>query len=294
MLTRRGAISVVAIAVAMVAGCRNPGIVAAPPARAALVARTPSVAPSSQGSRSVRTFTITFATFIPADHLVGPALHPQSYASILPPRRLAFAGDGRGFDVDAASFRAKQVVTVVPDESDNADGLVEGSKRNLGGITESFDARLALVNGRIDAADRAQTASARRIKHGEVAVKTGGLIIDDPVRLGPHRVFVRLRTARSGGPRNELIAGSPSIDWNIAVTIDTSGPKPTYEVAGRWDGYPAAELYINREPVLLLTPGAGPGSPVELLKLLPGIGDYKFVRTGTLPSPSGDIRKNQS
>ena len=293
MLTRRGAISVVAIAVAMVAGCRNPGIVGrhqlerACGSDAFRRAIEPGIALGQNIHDHVRDVYSGRSS-----RRTGPS--PAILCQHLTASALAFAGDGRGFDVDAASFRAKQVVTVVPDESDNADGLVEGSKRNLGGITESFDARLALVNGRIDAADRAQTAMARRIKHGEVAVKTGGLIIDDPVRLGPHRVFVRLRTARSGGPRNELIAGSPSIDWNIAVTIDTSGPKPTYEVAGRWDGYPAAELYINREPVLLLTPGAGPGSPVELLKLLPGIGDYKFVRTGTLPSPSGDIRKNQS
>ncbi len=192
--------------------------------------------------------------------------------------RLAFAGDDRGFDVDAPSYRARQIVTVIPDEAEDADGLLEGSKRNIGGITESFDAGLALADGRIDDADRTGTPGGRPIKRGEVAVGTDGLIIDDPIRLGPHCVFVSLRTARMGGPRNRLMAGSPSIDWDIGITIDTSGPEPMYEVAGTWDGYPAAELYINRQPASPSCPD--PGSSRDLLKLLPGYGDFRFVRRG--------------
>ena len=282
MLARGGAIAPVAIIFAMVAGCRNPAI--APPASApvAIAPAAPSIAPSGQVARSIKAFTITFATFIPADHLRGPAFHPQSYAGLFPPMRLAFAGDGRGFDVAATSFRTKQVVTVIPDQTDDADGLLAGSKQKLGGITESFEAERALADGRIDASDRTQTAGGRNIKHAEIAVKTDGMIIDDPVRLAPNRVFVRLRTTRAGGPRNGLIAGSPSIDWDIGITIDTSGPEPIYEVAGTWDGYPAAELYINRQLVLALMPGDGPTSSWDLLKLLPGIGDYRFVKKGRL------------
>jgi hypothetical protein len=196
--------------------------------------------------------------------------------------RLAFAGDDRGFDVDASSYRARQFVTVIPDEADDVDGLRDGSRRNLGGITESFDAGPALADGRIDDADRTATRAGRRIKEGEIAVDTDGMIIDDPIRLGPHRVFVRLRTAFAGGPRNRLVAGSPSIDWDIGVTIDTSGPEPTYEVAGTWDGYPAAELYINRQPVFTYMPREGSSSSLDLLKLLPGYGDVRFVRRGRL------------
>jgi hypothetical protein len=200
--------------------------------------------------------------------------------------RLAFAGDDHGFNVDASSYRARQVVTVIPDEADDPDGLLEGSKRNLGGITESFDAGLALADGRIDDDDRTGAPGGRRIKQGEIAVNTDGMIIDGPIRLGPHCVFVRLRTALMGGPRNRLIAGSPSIDWDIGITIDTSGPEPSYEVAGTWDGYPAAELYINRQPVFTFMPGEGSSSSRDLLKLLPTYGDFRFVRRGRLAGPS--------
>jgi hypothetical protein len=289
MIARCAAIAVPAIACITAIGCRTPAAstmrpdAIAPTAAASMVDRTiPDV-------RTARTFTIEFATFIPANHLVAPSIHPQAYGRFIPPSRLAFAGDDRGFDVDATSFRAKQVVTVVPDESADADGLQEGSKHNLGGTTESFDARLALADGRIDEADRTGAPGDRKIMHEEVAVNTEGMIIDDPIRLGPHRVFVRLRTALVGGPRNRLIVGSPSIDWDIGITIDTSGPEPIYEVAGVWDGYPAAELYINRRPVFTFTPGSESGSCRDLLKLLPGYGDVRFVRSGRLPGPSASM-----
>jgi hypothetical protein len=291
MIARRAAIALPAIACITLIGCRTP---------AASMMRPDAMATATDGSNferpipdasTARKFTIEFATFIPTNHLVAPSIHPQAYGGIMPPSRLAFAGDDREFDVDATSYRAKQVVTVVPDESVDADGLLEGSKQNLGGTTESFDARLALADGRIDQADRTGAPGDRKIKHEEVAVNIDGMIIDDPVRLGPHRVFVRFRTSLVGGPRNRLIAGSPSIDWDIGVTIDTSGPDPLYEVAGVWDGYPAAELYINRQPVFTFMPGRESGSTLDLLKLLPGYGDLRFVRRGRLVDPSASLRR---
>jgi hypothetical protein len=289
MITRRAAIALLALACATDAGCRTPGLPQIRPEPGAPAAADLIIEPPIRDDRKDNTFTIAFATFIPANHLVAPSIHPQSYGSILPPMRLAFAGDDRGFDVDATSYRAKQVVTVIPDESLDADGLLEGSKRNLGGISESFDARLALANGRIDDGDRMGAPGGQKIKHEEVEVDTEGMIIDDPVRLGPHCVFVRLRTAMMGGPRNRLIAGSPSIDWDIGITIDTSGPEPIYEVTGTWDGYPAAELYINRQPVFTFTPRTDESSCRDLLKLLPGYGDFRFVSRGRLTGPSATI-----
>jgi hypothetical protein len=292
MMARPAAFGQLAIACFIGSGCRTPGPSMTQPAPITMTAAEPSADPLVQGVRPKNEFTITFATFIPANNVVAPRIHPQSYGSIVPPMRLTFAGDDRGFDIDAMSYRAKQVVTVVPDEADDADGLVEGSKRNLGGISESFDARLALADGRIDEADRRLTPGGRPIKHAELTVNTEGMFIDDPIRLGPHRVFVRLRTAALRGPRNPLIVGSPSIDWNIGITIDTSGPDPLYEIAGRWDGYPAAELYINRQPVLTVASGAGPGSSRDLLKLLPGHGDLRFATKGRLIGRSAAAVQN--
>ncbi len=285
LIVPRAAIALLAFACATDAGCSSPGLPPLPPAPVPPTVAESVSEPPIRGVRPNKTFTITFATFIPANHLVGPWIHPQSYASLVPLSRVAFAGDDRAFDVDATSCRAKQVVTVIPDEAEDADGLLEGSKRNLGGITESFDARLALADDRIDDGDRSCAPESGNIKLGQTAVNTDGMTIDDPVRLGPHQVFVRLRTTVKGGPRNRLMVGSPSIDWDIGITIDTSGPQPIYHLAGTWDGYPAAELYINRQPVLTFLPGDGSGSSRELLKLLPGYGDIHFEKRGTLTGP---------
>ncbi len=288
MIARRAAIAVVAVACATDAGCRAPGIAQMPPDPGVPARADRIIEPRLRGDLPAKTFTIEFTTFIPANHLIAPSIHPHSYGSLVPPARLAFAGDDRGFDVDSPSYRARQVVTVIPDEAEDADGLLEGSKRNLGGITESFDGALALADGRIDDEDRTGAAGGRRIKHEEIAVGTDGITVDDPIRLGPHCVSVRLRTGITGGPRNRLIAGSPSIDWDIRITIDTSGPEAMYEVAGTWDGYPAAELYINRQPVFTFMPAPGSSSSRDLLKLLPGYGDFRFVRRGRLTGPSTD------
>ena len=283
MIAGRAAITLLVIA-CLIGGCRSPGLPPLPAPSIRCLAAGSTVEPSAQCARA-KTYTIEFATFIPASFLLGPWMHPQSYGRLIPPMRLAFAGDDRGFDVDAQSFRAKQVVTVIPDQTDDADGLLDGSKRCLGGITESFDARSALSLGRLGDADRRGALGDREINHRAVAVNTDGMCIDDPIRLGPRRVFVRIRTVAMRGPRNRLLIGSPPIDWDIGITIDTSGREPTYEVAGTWEGYPAAELYINRQPVLLLAPPAGPDSRLDLLKLLPGYGDFRFVKTGKLDAP---------
>jgi hypothetical protein len=232
--------------------------------------------------QAAKTFTITFATFIPNNYLLAPWYHPQSFCSLLPPARLAFAGDDRGFDPDSPCFRAKQVVTVIPEQADDPDGLLEGSTRNLGGLTESFDPRVALEDGRIDAGEKASRTGIKRCKRGEIPVNTEGMIIEGPNRLGPHTVSVRLRTGAPGGPTNRLIEGSPSIDWDITITIDASGAQPRYRVAGKWDGYPAAELYINRQPVWTYTPKAERLTTSSILKLLPGYADVRLDETGVI------------
>ena len=227
-------------------------------------------------------FTIALAVFIPNNHVISPAIHPQSFTGLLP-ERLVFAGDDRGFDVDAVRYRAKQVVTLVPDESIDRDGLSDNSKLNLGGRTESFIAKLALADGKLDVNDRVfGKANLRGPLHKEVPVDVRGMLIDDPIRLGPNRVSVRLHTAASGGPRDQLIAGAPSIDWDFTITIDTSGPEPKYELAGKWDGYPAMEIYVNRQPIYQHKGEGKPPTMGDLLKLAPVYGDLSVNESGTL------------
>ncbi len=95
-------------------------------------------------------------------------------------------------------FSRKQLVTVIPEQADDPDGLLEGSTRNLGGMTESFDPRVVLEDGRIDAREKASGTGVKKCKRGEIPVNTEGMIIEGPNRLGPHTVSVRLRTESAG------------------------------------------------------------------------------------------------
>lgn len=240
--------------------------------------------------RQAGAYTISLATFIPGNYVLAPAIHPQSFAGPASlskplPQRLVFSGDDRAFDVDATRYRAKQVVTLVPDETLDADGLYDDSKLNVGGQTESFIAELALADGKLDDLDRQADGSGKlgpKRMQQKVAVDTSGMLIDDPIRLGPKRVSVRLHTARSGGPRDQLLAGAPSIDWDFTIVIDTSGPTPKYELAGSWDGYPAMELYINRQPIYQYRGDDRTPTLSDLMKLAPGYGDLKVEKSGTL------------
>jgi len=228
------------------------------------------------------TYTISLAVFIPNNHVLAPPIHPQSFTGAIP-KRLVFSGDDRAFDVDATRYRAKQVVSVVPDEAIDADGLYNDAKLNLGGRTQSFIAKLALADGKLDIADTVGgKGNDLRPLQKEVPVDTSGMLIDDPIRLGPKRVSVRLHTAKSGGPRDQLIAGAPSIDWDFTIFIDTSGPAPKYELAGTWDGYPAMEIYINRQPIYQYRGEDRQPTMSDLMKLAPGYGDLTVDKSGTL------------
>lgn len=270
------------------------------PEKAVVPATLLTSAPPSQAGA----FTISLATFIPANHVVAPAMHPQSFTMMRPqssdgpywlewlaPDRLVFCGDDRSFDIDASRYRAKQVVTLVPDQAVSLDGLWKNSKQNLGGRTESFVASEALRDGKIDEWDRQgrdknKPIDKGRVKalHQSIPVDTRGMLIDDPIRLGPNRVSVRLHTAASGGPRDQLITGAPSIDWDFTITIDTSGPEPKYELAGKWDGYPAMEIYVNRQPIYQHKGEDKPPTMGDLIKLAPLYGDLSVKEAGVLRS----------
>ncbi len=67
-------------------------------------------------------------------------------------------------------------------------------------------------------------------------------------------------------------------------------------MAGTWDGYPAAELYINRQPVWTYTPSAERLTTLSILKLLPAYADVRVDEAGVinertgLPQESNDLR----
>jgi hypothetical protein len=74
------------------------------------------------------------------------------------------------------------------------------------------------------------------------------LIVDDPVRLGPHKVAVRLRTSNYKKP-GWIRSDSDGTQWNVTVTIDGEYSEPRVTAVGGWTGAHAAELIINNTRV---------------------------------------------
>jgi hypothetical protein len=118
---------------------------------------------------------------------------------------------------------ARQSVTIVTDELKDEDGLLEGSVVSDGG-RQGNKPVLNLLFGRDD--------------------PPYDLIVDPPVRIGPHKVSVRLRTSTYKKP-GIFTSASDGINWSVTVTIDGEFSEPRYSAMGGWSGAHAAELAIN-------------------------------------------------
>jgi hypothetical protein len=114
---------------------------------------------------------------------------------------------------------AWQTATITTNPAKDPDGLLENSVEQGGGRINDA----SLFNARRD-------------------VSPDTFVVDDPVRLGPHKMSVCFHTA-AGEPSSFM--GTPPLAWSFTVTIDASYSEPQYRVEGHWSGAHAAELEIN-------------------------------------------------
>jgi len=215
-------------------------------------------------------FTINVTTFIPTNSLTGP---PQARCGR--GRQLVFKGDDRGFSPAGASFRTRTRITVIPEQSADADGLKAGSEQELVGETRSY-APDALANGVLDAADDDAVLNDCHLLH-EVATASNSNMHAAVTRTGEHQVSVHI----FGGAGNPLVV-SPEINWDFTITIDTSGTSAHWTINGAHDGFPAYEVYINDNPIHTYSPGPGPYGLFDILKLFPPL-DVNVNKSGDIP-----------
>jgi hypothetical protein len=119
---------------------------------------------------------------------------------------------------------SNQSVTIVTDAAKDEDGLVEGSIVNSGGREGTKPLLVALFSGEAPPYQ---------------------LIVDDPIRLGPHKVAVRLRTSTYKKRSGFFTSSTDGNNWSVTVTIDGERSEPRYTAVGGWTGAHAAELEIN-------------------------------------------------
>ena len=196
-------------------------------------------------------------------------------------RKLYFAGDNRGFHPAAPTYRLRQLVTAIPDETVDADGVKDSSVRNLAGEVRGF-AEDAMTDGVIDDADEDGIADDCSLFHRAHLAETD--LMDVTVtRTGPKSLQIRFSGALDSplvGPGQVLGA----IDWDFTLTLDDSVEPGVWTLSGAHDGFPAYEIYINGTPVYQHDPGAPPYEfAKDVRKLLPPLDVEMTEISGELP-----------
>ena len=187
-------------------------------------------------------FNINFTTFIPGNNMDSQSSH--CLTKTFPPRfqALYIRLDDRGFAPHAATYRSRQLVTVIPDESVDVDGLKEGSKRNLVNPTKVYAAdALPIIDDNDD--DDTLDDCHLLVDIKEPIPNPPDMHIDVK-RTGPRTVRVHLFGNAGTGFPNRIIRPCP-ISWDFSLDVDVSGQRPTVAISGAHDGFPAYEIYVD-------------------------------------------------
>jgi len=152
-------------------------------------------------------------------------------------------GDDREASTDkTASSRLYQVVTVIPFQHLDSDGIKDGTDQNVPGLTTLYDRGDSLPFP-----DRDHYDSGNRFKAGATPVQSATVdasraFIKVEARSDSRKTKVRIH-GQAGDP---LIHWSCDIDWNIFVEIDATDPvAPKYQISGAHDDSPAFEIDLE-------------------------------------------------
>ncbi len=186
-------------------------------------------------------------------------------------RVLYFGGDNRAFDPAAPTYRVRQLVTVIPDETEDADGVNDGIKagslRNLAEEVRAY-AEDAMDDGVLDVADEDGRSNDCRLFHKAHLAETD-LMTVDVARTGPKSLEIRLQ----GTLHNPLVGPAEvlgAIDWDFTLALDASVEPAQWTLNGAHDGFPAYEIYVNGQAVYQHDPGPPPYEfSRHMRKLLP-------------------------
>ena len=179
-------------------------------------------------------YEIRLSAFIPFNNVLGiPCLFGDEI------RLGFFSGDDRDFDFDG-SFRAQQNVTVLPE------GVGDPTKvapTNLVGETKLY-ASDSLDDSQIDPSDDDGVLGDCSLLHDRRTAPTDGMAVLI-TRRGEDVVEIRM-TGEATNPFPDF-PPSPAISWDLTLTIDVSDSSRKWDLKGDHDGFPAYELYMNRQ-----------------------------------------------
>jgi len=214
------------------------------------------------GSKKQSDFTVSFSAFIPGNYVSASPNFCLREPRSGPSHSFLFAAaDDRWFDPSANTYRVRQVVTVIPDQTIDPDGLKEGTAQ-----TTSHDTKLYADDALpvIDQSDDDAPNDCQLLHAIDTPVLDGVQII--VLRIGPNQVRVHLRGNAGTGAAFGL-GHWCNISWDATLEINTAGPRPTVVFQGSHDKFPAYEIYVNNQAIYTHSPGLPPYGKWDLFSL---------------------------
>ena len=227
-----------------------------------------------------RIFDVSFSLFIPANNLTGGPSQTCLYSGEIIPRQLYFKGDDRTFGASTKRYRGRYVFKASPDDQTLAGGVVVGSLRRLVGQTREYASDAIRNNGRLGPEDDDRVLrDCRLLTNFRTARNT-------EMRLSSSRINSKEISMRIYGYLgNPLITPEVPADWDITLTLNTSGTQPRWTLTGSHDGFPAYELYIDGRLIYKSDPGPAPYSFTRQIRKLFAPMDVAIsTRSGVLPA----------
>ena len=165
-------------------------------------------------------FTVNVGAFIPGNYIQAPPVQGWCtglggrfpHIHVLPPQRLYFAGDNRSSFDPNGSFRARQLVTVVPDESASESGLAAGTMpKNEVGESKEYAQDALDNNGQLDSSDDDGVLGDCHLLDDEGTASNKDMHVAVS-RLGPKKVSVHLYGSASNPSSRRLRSGASAAE----------------------------------------------------------------------------------
>jgi len=219
-----------------------------------------------------KSYELEYANFIPVPYVIGPPVLYNPFQGCENGPAMIYAGDNRGPDPDATSYRTKSAVTVIPEEACSPSG-VDGSPFKDVKPSKVY-AWNALDDGVIDENDDDATGDCDRLHL--VATASTSEISVSPERMSPTAVKVHFE----GNAKNPVAPISFGITWEFDVIVDSEAG--TWTMMGDHDCYPAHEAYIENSPMHVRLPDSSSFLEIStcLFSLTPNV---EVDASGSLP-----------
>jgi hypothetical protein len=192
--------------------------------------------PGTSGPVKVETFSVAYSSYIPVDHVQGPATSICYYQGQLYTR--IYKGDA-----NRGTYRTTESISVVPDAQTDS-GFFPDT-----GQTSNYGAGSPANGSTLSAADEDGIANDCHLWNASGKADPGGFLYDVSFPYA-HQGQVHF----DGSSSNPLDPAAPIL-WDMRTVVDTTNPsKPTAIVNYNHTCYPSHQVKVNGTIVYLYTP----------------------------------------